>query len=149
MSNEHAFGWDDTIENDSSYVLLPEGEYDFVVEKFERGHHAGSAKMPACPKAILTLRVTGSEGSTTITENLLLHSKMEWKLCQFFTSIGQRKHGEKMKMDWNRVFGTRGRCKVYIDTYTKNDGTEGKSNKIAEFLEPQAAAAPSFTPGTF
>lgn len=148
MNNEREFGWDDVIENDSSYVLLPEGDYDFTVEQFERGRHEGSAKVPGCPKAILTLRVTGVQGSTTITENLLLHSKMEWKLCQFFTSIGHRKAGEKLRMDWNRVHGARGRCRVYVDTYTKRDGTEGKSNKIDAFLEPQAAV-PTFTPGQF
>ena len=149
MSNERAFGWDDTIENDSSYVLLPEGEYDFVVEKFERGHHAGSAKIPTCPKAILTLRVTGAAGSTTVESHLFLHSNAEWKLCQFFTAIGQRKHGEKMKMDWNRVFGARGRCKIGVRNYVKDNGDKGQLNELLEFLEPQTAAAPSFTPGTF
>lgn len=147
--NEREFGWNDVIENDSSFVVLPEGEYDFTVEKFERGRHEGSAKIPPCPKAILTLRVTGEAGSASIETSLFLHSAMEWKLCQFFTCIGLRKHGEQMRMDWNRVQGARGRCKVTVRTYTKKDGGEGKANQIDDFLEPQAAAAPSFTPGAF
>ena len=39
-------GWDDEIEKGADYVLLPEGEYDFTIESFER-----SDKVPACPRA--------------------------------------------------------------------------------------------------
>ena len=39
--------WDEAIElNPSTFVLLPEGEYDFKVIKFERQRHTGSAKLP-------------------------------------------------------------------------------------------------------
>lgn len=43
-------GWDDEIEKGADYVLLPEGEYDFTIESFERGRFEGSDKAPACPK---------------------------------------------------------------------------------------------------
>ena len=53
--NDIALSWDDEIENDGSYfTLLDEGDYDFVVKKFERGRFDGSDKISACPKAILT-----------------------------------------------------------------------------------------------
>ncbi len=44
-------GWDDEIEKGADYVLLPEGEYDFTIESFERGRFEGSDKVPACPRA--------------------------------------------------------------------------------------------------
>ena len=48
MDNNYVFGWDDEINNESSdFVLLPEGDYDFTVDKFERARFDGSEKMPA------------------------------------------------------------------------------------------------------
>ena len=141
-------GWNDVIEKDSTYTLLEEGDYDFVVKAFERGRHAGSAKLPPCNKAILTIEVSNDQQATQITHNLFLHTTTEGILCAFFTAIGARKHGDKLVMDWNKVIGAHGRCHVIIDTFTKKDGAEGKSNKIARFLEPDeqtsfTQAAPS------
>ena len=35
-------------------------------------------------------------------------------------------------MRWN-IEGMRGKCKVYVDKYKKQDGSEGQSNKIKKF----------------
>ena len=44
---ERELDWDDTIEKESGeYVLLPEGDYPFLVESFDRARHAGSEKLP-------------------------------------------------------------------------------------------------------
>ena len=45
--------WNDYIENEGELTTLPEGDYDFTVTSFEKGQHAGSAKIPPCNKAIL------------------------------------------------------------------------------------------------
>lgn len=150
---ERAFEWDSEIEQESSFELLPKGECDFVVEKFERARHNGSEKLPPCPKAIVYVKVTAPNGrSSTIPTNLFLHSKCEGLLSAFFISIGQKKHGEKLKMNWAMVPGARGRCLVDIRTYTKDDGTEGQANEIKRFLEPKADASTAqkqFTVGQF
>ncbi len=144
---EREFDWNDVIEKDSIYTLLEEGDYDFVVKSFERGRHPGSAKLPPCNKAILDIEVSNDQQATQIKHNLFLHSNTEGILCAFFTSIGARKPGDKLVMDWNKVIGAHGRCHVIVDTFTKKDGSEGKSNKINRFLEPDEqvsfAAAPS------
>ena len=151
MSDNRSYEWNDTIENDSSFTMLPEGVYPFTVTKFERARHPGSANLPACNKAVLTLSVDGGTlGKTTITHNLFLHSKCEGFLCEFFTAIGLRKHGEKLQMPWDRVTGTSGTCKVGIRNWTGDDGQERQSNEIKRFLEPTAApAAPSWQNGQF
>lgn len=132
---ERELGWNDEIEKDGGdYILLPEGDYDFEVISFERGRHDGSGKLPACNKAILTIKVTGAEGTTLITHNLFLHTITEGMLSAFFTSIGQKKKGEKITMNWNAVTGAKGRAKVGIRTYTKKDtGEERKTNEIKKF----------------
>lgn len=92
---EREFEWDDTITKDASdFILLPEGDYNFTVESFERGRHEGSEKLPPCKKAILTLRIEAPEGTARIMHNLFLHSKTEGILSAFFTCIGQKKKGE-------------------------------------------------------
>ena len=58
MSNDTmngALSWDSQIEQESEFVVLPAGKYNFVVESMERGHFGGSEKMSACPMAVLTL----------------------------------------------------------------------------------------------
>ena len=145
---DREFAWDDVIENDSVFELIPEGEYDFTVKSFARGRHNGSDKLPACNKAILTLAIQTPNGERELTHNLFLHTKTEGMLCAFFTGIGQRTHGQKLHMDWNRVQGAKGRCKISIRKWVGKDGTEKSSNEIKQFLEP-AANATAYTPGAF
>lgn len=153
-----AFDWDSMIENDSTFTLLPEGVYPFTVTGFERGHHGGSAKLPACPKAILTIEVDGgSLGKASLQHNLFLNKKTEGLLCDFFTSIGQRRRGEQLVMNWAKVPGASGFCKVGVrDWVSDRTGEKMQSNEIKRFLEPDQnaapaapAAAPAWAPGQF
>lgn len=151
---DRELGWDDEIEKDGGeWVLLPEGDYDFVVTKFERARHPGSEKLPACPKAILTLQFNAPQGSTTITHNLFLHTKCEGLLSAFFCAIGQKKHGERFRPNWNQVIGATGRCKLGIRNYKKKDGTDGQNNEIKRFYDKEQPAVapqiPASAPGAF
>ncbi len=147
------YGWDDAIENDSLFEVLPEGDYDFRVVKFERARHPGSDKLPPCNKAILTIELSNGTRRTTIEHHLFLHSKCEGLLCEFFTAIGQRKHGERLVPRWNEVIGSTGTCKVIIDKWTGRNDQPMESNKIRRFYEkghtitaPAAAASVTSTP---
>ena len=103
---EGELGWNDVIENDSpEFVILPDGDYDFEVIDFERGRHNGSEKLPPCNKAIVHIRIEGKEGISIIKHQLFLHTITEGMLCAFFTGIGQRQKGERLKMNWSRVVG--------------------------------------------
>lgn len=136
----HALDWDDEIEAEGGqWTLLPEGDYNFRVKSFERAHHAGAGKIPACSKAIVHLEIDAPEGSAQIDCNLFLYSTMEWKLSEFFRSIGQKQHGERVRMNWSAVSGSTGQCKLGVHTFTKKDGTEGKSNEIVRFYDPGEA----------
>ena len=56
QNDAHEIGWGDQIVADGGeFLLLDEGDYDFTVTAFERGRFPGSAKIPACNKAVLTL----------------------------------------------------------------------------------------------
>lgn len=156
---EKELGWDDVIEKESDFTLLPAGDYDFTITGFERARHEGSEKLPPCNKAVVSIHIDAPEGSTKIQHNLFLHSKCEGMLSAFFIGIGQKKHGEPLRMNWNNVIGAKGRCKVYIDTWKNKNGEEMQSNRIKKFYEPSPAQTVSqapassqagvFTPGKF
>lgn len=134
MDDFREYGWEDEISDEGKeFVLLPEGDYDFTVSKVDRARHNGSEKVPPCNMAKVTVTVWGAPDCIEITENLFLCNKFEWKLSQFFLALGLKKHGEPLRMNWGVVPGKRGKCHVYVDTYTKKDGSEGKSNKIKKF----------------
>lgn len=136
MNQERELGWDDEIEKDGSdFVLLPEGDYDFTVKKFERARFAGSDKMPACNQAKLELTIHSQEhGDQTVFHNLFLHTKTEGLLSNFFAGIGQKKKGEKLRMNWNAVTGARGRCKLIHNKYMAK-GEERVNNQVGKFYQ--------------
>lgn len=132
---ERELGWDETIEKDGGeFTLLPPGDYDFTVTKFERGRFSGSEKMPACNQAKLELTVHSPEhGDVVVFHNLFLHTKTEGLLSNFFAGIGQKKKGEKAQMNWNAVTGRRGRLKLEINKFRGRDGEERTNNQVKSF----------------
>lgn len=146
MEMERELGWDDEIVKDGGdYVLLPEGDYNFTVSKFERGRFNGSAKMPACNQAKLELTIHSPEhGDQTVFHNLFLHTKTEGLLSNFFAGIGQKKKGERLRMNWNAVVGARGRCKLIHNKYMSN-GEERVNNQVSKFY-PAEEGMPGQTP---
>lgn len=154
---EREYDWDDEIENDGAeFSVMPEGDYDFVVVDFERARHSGSDKLPPCNKAIVHIRiegtdVSGTQGTTTINHQLFLHSKTEGLLSDFFKGIGLKKKGEKMKMNWAKVPGSTGRAKVGIREYKGKQYNEIKKFYEKEVSAPATTSAPAqgYTEGKF
>lgn len=131
------YDWDDEIQNDETRLItLPEGEYYFKVTKFERGKFPGSAKIPPCNKAILTLETRTDDGVAVTTVDLILASVLEWKIASFFTSIGMKKPNEKIRMDFNGAVGKSGRAYFKPRTWIGNDGNQHEANNVERFLAP-------------
>ncbi|MDH5114685.1 hypothetical protein OQI88_09320 [Lactococcus lactis] len=145
-------GWDDEVEEGSPFVLLPEGNYPFTIIGLEKGIYEKPAnresKIPAnCPKATVTLEfITPTGEKSTLTENFYLYKKMQWKINQFFTSIGAPKNPEgKVKMNWGTVLGAKGAASLVVNDYTDRSGNPAQNNRIKDFLEPtQQTAAPGY-----
>ena len=128
--------WDDAIESDGQeFITLEEGDYNFTVTGFERGRFPGGVKIPACNKAALTLQVKTPDGIAVIHTDLLLYRTLEWRISAFFRCIGQKKHGERLVMDWNRVTGSKGRAHFKPRTYTDRDGNERTANDVDRFYD--------------
>ena len=142
MSNDYVgeLNWESQIQKESDFVLLPEGDYDFVVVDLSRERHQGSDKLPACPKAVVRLQIEGPEGDiVNLKHSLFLHTKTEGMLSAFFCAIGLKKHGEPFVMNWAKVVGSTGKAKIYIDTYTTDRGEERQSNKVKKFYDKEDA----------
>ena len=136
---EREFGWDDTIQKDSEFVLLPDGLYWFTVKEYERGRHTPNpqnpGKLPACPKATVHLTIVANEGETELRHNLFLHSSTEGMLSAFFGAIGQKRKGEPLRMDWNAIIGKVGVCNVGSREYNGNKYNEVKGMIYAKDVD--------------
>ena len=142
-NNNAVMDWNDVIEDDGQeFVLLEEGDYNFRVTNFERGHFPGSAKLPACNKATLTLEVDTREGCAYVKHDLLLCRNLEWRISSFFRCIGQKKHGERLVMDWNKVVGSQGRARFKPRNYTNRDGEQKQTNDLDRFYDYDPAFFP-------
>lgn len=144
---DRELGWDDTITEDAKeFILLPDGDYDFVVTDVERQRYEGSDKLPPCNKAVIHIMIDTPLGIATVKSNLYLHTKTEGLVSAFFGSIGQKKKGEPLRMNWPKVVGAKGRCK--ISQYTGNNGLQ--YNEVKRFLPSEDRQESSgWQPGKF
>ncbi|MCM1024681.1 MAG: hypothetical protein NC395_11595 [Prevotella sp.] len=146
MENNCTFDWNDEINAENAFALLPEGDYEFAVTKFERGIQEQTDKLPRCNKAVVTLAVFGGNDEITLTENFPLCSKVEWKISSLFLSVGMKKHGEPLHMDWNGLIGKRGRCRIVTEPYNGKDYNKIKKfyayDEDADVIKPSSAKPP-------
>ena len=110
------FDWDSEIESDGQeYVTVTPGDYAFTVTKVERqnypGNQSSGGKIPACNLALVTGEIDVPKGKATFRERLYLYKGYEWKLSAFFRCLGLKKHGEKLRMNFNEAVGKRGMAK--------------------------------------
>lgn len=122
-------GWDDTITKDSSeFDPIPEGDYDFTIERYDRARSQGKGKLPPCNMAIVYFRIMDRDREVVIRENFILHTSLEWKLSELFRGIGAKKEGEEVRMNWSLLPGATGRAQVSLDP-DRNDPSK-KYNHI-------------------
>jgi len=136
------FGWDDEVDptaEGKKRNLLPEGLAQFIVTKLER-KRMDYGKFGPSNVAVLHMMVSSlvepSLEPEECREQLCLHADLQWKITEFFTAIGQRKHGDKGKFipDWSKVEDAEGNCEIKHAELTKKDGTKYKVNNIAKFV---------------
>ena len=134
--SNNSFGWHDAIEKDSEErTLVPEGAYNARILWVEKGEFQGSAKLSACPKAIITMMLDTGDTPVPITTTLLLHRRLEWKLKEFFRAVGLAKPGEAYVMDWENLGGAKLRVHVSKNTYTDRYEEERVSNQVDKFYD--------------
>lgn len=136
-ADAHELDWNEEIIDDGApLILLQEGDYNFTVTKYERGRFPGGDKIPECKKVTLTLAVETNEGTATTYYDLILWSTLTWKISEFFRAIGQKKHGEAFRPNWQTVTGSVGRAHFKPREYTKKGSTEKRTvNDVSKFYD--------------
>lgn len=129
-----AIGWDDEVsepENQNAekedFVVLPDGQYPFVVNKVERGTFKGSAKLPPCNMVKVGIIVDGDDaGRSYVNARFFMHTKMLFRIFQFLEAVGLHKKGDGAKtIPWSKVTkGLTGHCAVKTHVYNGEQYSE-------------------------
>ena len=116
------------------FVVLPENTIvDFTVVSFERATTSKGDNM-----AKLTLKCRAANGlEAMLRENLVLLRSCEWRINQFLTCVGLRKHGERSVPKWNLVNGSSGKARLGVEKWVGGDGKTYDGNVIKDYLEPE------------
>ena len=143
-----ALDWDSEVTNEQrEFVLLPAGDYLFTVQSFERARYEGSAKLPPCSMAKLTITIHGGDkGETTVTHRLYLHTKTQGLLGAFFESIGQCKRGETFRPRWNEIVGAAWACGNTPSRAAPTPARPGRPTRLKSFC-PAPNPPPPPAPG--
>ena len=129
--------WDSTIDQDEQqYVVIPEGDYDFVVDHIDRtfvGDNSEKYRGAKMATVYMNIQVPGQD-AVTLRENFILHSNFAWKIGSLLVSTGLKKKGEPIQGNyWSKLPGTRGRCQI-----VQNKGNNGNTyNNIKVFYAPE------------
>lgn len=133
INNAAELDWDAGISADASdrgqFNLPPVGEYGFTVVEFEKCFSKNGKKM-----AKINIELDESGQYFKVYDYLVLTANMEWKLAQFFESLGLKKKGEPLtSMPWDKVLGESGKVKIKHETYNGNENC-----KVDKYLAPSA-----------
>ena len=151
-TNSGEISWDGEIdptqESKPRQPLLPDGTARFVCLKIERKRQE-YGKYGTINVAVLTLVVSSMVDAelepVMLRENIGLHTDLMWKLTEFFTAIGQHKHGDTGKFvpNWAKVDGSEGYAILqHRELETKKEPKKKyKVNDLAKFCTKEEAEA--------
>lgn len=140
MNDFDEISMDMPFDYEEQFRVIPEGEYEFCVTSLERREVEANERQPAHRKVEFTMEIYDrGDRIGKITDNIPMIGKFKWKYVQFGRSIGQIAPDQTkgILIDFRKVVGSRGKCKITVRKYTKRDGTTGESNQ-AEYLLPPA-----------
>ncbi|WP_276813129.1 hypothetical protein [Faecalibaculum rodentium] len=125
---------------DNSFQPLPDGIYEFKYLGYTNGNHAPDQYDDhSYPTVICDLEVAdGQGGSRKMKETLKLIKKAQYKIAQFFMSLGEKPNEATGKVTpaWNSAIGQTGTIKLE----TIKLKSSGNDYQTRTFLSPEAAA---------
>ena len=136
QTNGYELDWDSTIDqDDQQYTVIPEGDYEFVVDHIDKSFVGDNSEKYAGAKmatVYMNIAVPGME-PVSLRENFILHSNFAWKIGSLLVSTGIKKKGEPITGNyWQKLPGMRGRCQI-----VQNKGKNGNAyNNVKQFYAP-------------
>ena len=119
--------------------VLPEGDYDFVVD--DAGEKESTNGNPMIE---LQLTIEHDGHRVRVFDHLVFTRKAFWKIDAFRVCTGEKfVEGQKVSFEAEDCIDRKGRCLLCVDTY------EGKTrNKVSAYLPPPSEGSkPSLGPG--
>lgn len=153
MTDEKEYGFEDAMPPIQEKKILPVGDAEFEVLKFERARKP-MGKLGTINTGVVTLLVRSlvdPDCTEKLEENLPLAPSMAWKVYQFFASIGQYKHGDveagkPFTPNWAKVEGATGLCTIQHREWERKDKTKAMSPQIGAYLDDQGRSRASDEP---
>ena len=140
-----------SIEKESQFVDIPEGEYDAVIDHVENDVCQWNNEYNGNPMISVYVNIETSEGEGQLRDNIVLNSDFEWKLSQLFLGTGQKRKGQPLPNLGRAIQelpGTRVRVKV-----VKREGKGEKAgtfySNIGSYIEKKANAPAAGWSGGF
>lgn len=141
--NNDAFGFDDQLPEDRPRGQLPVGDATFMVKSMRRVQKE-RGELGTVWIAELSLQVTPHDGSDPgpLKEELVLHTKLAFRMYQFFASIGQYEHGskEQFRPDWDAVQGSVGFCSIKHRPWTTKEKEQRIQVEVDKWFDSQGRA---------
>jgi len=134
-----AFKFGDTknAAQDTGFEPIPAGKYEFQIEEVKIQSYDGSAKIKACNRLHITLRIDMPNGNARkVWDDIFLdgsHGYSMRKLKTLVESCGlsiPESAGEKEIAD--KLVSAIGNAEIYIETYNGK-----KNNKVREYIVPE------------
>ncbi len=146
MADYTEMDWDTPIKNESGFILLPEGDYDFVIDHLDRARFKGSEKIKPCNMADVYFNITAPDGKEAqIKESYILDRRLMWKMAELFKGVGlMREDDEEIPAKWNQLPGLAGRAHVI-----QVPGSKDPSKMFNQIKELYPKKLNSFTAGAF
>lgn len=126
-----------SIEQESQFVDVPEGEYDARIDHVEAGYCQWANEYNGNPMRTVYVNLTMPDGSEAqLRDSFVLNSDYEWKLSQLFLGTGQKKKGEPLPNLGRALSELPGMaCRVrVVKTKGKGDNAD-KTYTNMQFLE--------------
>lgn len=143
------YDFDQELDAPTPLTVFPEGLCSFAVTKMEKRREEVKNKgvsVGTCNIARVILATThvSTGETTTLDYDLVLESSRMFRVWEFFTAIGQRKHGDaqaKFAPNWNKVVDSTGLLltKHNEGKKARDDGTFPVFVNIAKFMTEEEA----------
>ena len=131
MDENREIGWgEEVLGEEQQFVLLPEGEYDFIVDNVN--YVRKTVDNTTCGFSEIVCRIKSQDGDVIVKSSIKLVQKMMWKITEFFVCIGMGRVGQKFKTDWPATRGRTGRLKI-----SHRDFNGKKYNQVDKFIAPK------------
>lgn len=125
-----------TFNDAEAPTLLEPGEYTFTVDAVE-------SAISSSGNAMLVLECREAQTGATLKERLVFVQKAYWKIDTFLKSCGLKiEKGTQVDVSEGLIIGKTFRATVAHRTFQRQDGTEGVTQEIDRFINPEGTPTP-------